>query len=305
MRDNPQLLAVATNEDEMNQDQFGGLVRNILIPVGAFMAAHGLAAGAWDGISGLILAAAMFGWAGFTHEETQDLLLSLVRGAIGAIGGYLVQVGWASSDQVTLYSGFAAMIVPNIWTWFANRFPDLIASGKKASFAVLALLVSPLSLKVAIALTAAGTLSACAAYDSFVSGLPGKLATGIANVNTSLLATNQALAAAAPSVGSLLADIQVADGYFNQIAATGVISPAALKVEAKVMVAVNAIQANPPTSVAAVAAALAAAKTNIQNLSQVPTAAQGPVTVPVVAIPATSVSAAVPATTIVAPVPVS
>lgn len=153
------------------------------------------------------------------------------------------------------------------------------------------------------ALLSAAGLAGCASYDSLVAGLGAKVQTGVANINTSLLATNQALAAAAPSVSSLVASIQTADGYFNTIAATGALGKAAQTAEANTMAVVNAIAANPPSSVASVANALAAALTNVQNLSQVPT--QTALTVPVVAIPATPVSASVKATTVVAPVPTS
>lgn len=114
----------------MNPDQVGGLVRNILIPLAAFAAAHGIAAGTWDGIVGLLVACATFGWAAWGHDATSDMLLSLVRSAIGAVGGFAVQRGWASADSVTLYSGVLLTLVPNIWTWIVHADPNVAAPPK-------------------------------------------------------------------------------------------------------------------------------------------------------------------------------
>lgn len=121
----------------------------------------------------------------------------------------------------------------------------------------------------------------------------------LGTAHTDLLAANTAIAAAAPSVEVAVADAQVALGYFNTIAGTGVLPPASVKVVAKTAAVLTAIANNPPSSLASVVQVIAAAKTNIQNLSTVPAAA--PATVAVVAVPATATTPAIPATTIVVP----
>lgn len=117
------------------------------------------------------------------------------------------------------------------------------------------------------------------------------------SVNGALLAVNTALAQSAPSIASIVADIQVADGYFQQLAPK--LSPAQTNAENKIMAVVNTIAANPPSSVAAAVGALAAAKTNVQNLSTAPSAA--PIAVVVAPVPATPVSPAIPSTTVTVP----
>lgn len=111
----------------MNLDQFMGILRNILIPLGAIAAAHGVAAGTWDGIAGLIVAIAAFSWGVLTHDTTQAMMSSLVRAAIGAVGGVFIQRGWASNDQVTMVVAGTATIVPNVWTWFVHADPDAVS----------------------------------------------------------------------------------------------------------------------------------------------------------------------------------
>lgn len=111
----------------MNSDQLGGLVRNILMPFAAMAAAHGIAAGTYDGIVGALVALAIFGWGILSHSTTQAMLGSVVRSIIGAGGGYFIQRGWATADQVTLYIAVGVSFVPNIWTVFAHAAPTAIA----------------------------------------------------------------------------------------------------------------------------------------------------------------------------------
>lgn len=118
-------------------------------------------------------------------------------------------------------------------------------------------------------------------------------------VQNDLLSINTALIAAAPSVSAVVADIGVAIGYANTLQTAGLLPKSSLPALADATAVVTAIANNPPSSIASVVGALAAAKTNIQNLSTVPAASAA--TISVVAIPATAVSAAVPATTVVVP----
>ena len=148
----------------MNQEQFLGIVRNLLIPLSAFAAAHGIAAGTWDGIVGLIGTGAFFAWAIYQHDATIDILQSFVRSAIGAVGGFMLQKGWISSDQVTLWTAAFLSLVPSIWTWFVHADPSAVPTPPKASLAFLGALAG--SYKIVAAITLMGTLSGCAAIST-------------------------------------------------------------------------------------------------------------------------------------------
>ena len=142
--------------------------------------------------------------------------------------------------------------------------------------------------------------SGCSSTGGFsIAGIGAAVTSGATAVQSTLLQINTSLAAAAPSVQALVAYAQVALGYATQLQAAGLIPKASSTKLAQAAAVVNAIANNPPSSVASVVGALAAAKTNIQNLSAVPAAVA--VTVPVVAIPASPVTAAVPAATVVVP----
>jgi hypothetical protein len=154
--------------------------------------------------------------------------------------------------------------------------------------------------KILMAGGVALSLAGCSATGGLnFSGVGAAISAGASNVQSTLLSINTTLAAAAPSVEALVADAQVALGYANQLQAAGLIPKASSTKLAQAAAVVNAIANNPPSSVASVVGALAAAKTNIQNLSAVPAAVA--VTVPVVAIPASPVTGAVPAATVVVP----
>ena len=153
--------------------------------------------------------------------------------------------------------------------------------------------------KILIVATVAASLAGCASGGTFWSNVSTSVGTAVGNVQSTLLSINTALAASAPSVEAIVADAQVALGYASQLQAAGLIPKASSAKLAQAAAVVNAIANNPPSSIASVVGALAAAKTNIQNLSAVPAAVA--VTVPVVAIPASPVTAAVPAATVVVP----
>lgn len=142
-----------------------------------------------------------------------------------------------------------------------------------------------LALVAAIALPFAG----CATLTADATKAGAAITRVVGGASKSLLAINQALAASAPSVSTLINGLEVADGYFQTIAATGVISKTAISLEQKSMAVVTAIANNPTTSVPAVANALAAALTNVQNLSAIGSTPKA------VAIPATATTSAVPA----------
>lgn len=50
----------------------------------------------------------------------QDQALGAARGLISFGGGYAVGHGWITADQVTLFSGIAAAVIPLVWTYFAH-----------------------------------------------------------------------------------------------------------------------------------------------------------------------------------------
>ena len=153
--------------------------------------------------------------------------------------------------------------------------------------------------KILIVATVAASLAGCASSGPFWATVSTDVGAAVGGVQSTLLSINTALAAAAPSVEAIVADVQVAIGYANQLQAAGLLPKASVAQLAKATAVVNAIANNPPSSIASVVGALAAAKTNVQNLSAVPAAVA--VKVPVVAIPASPVTVAVPATSVVVP----
>lgn len=97
--------------------------------------------------------------------------------------------------------------------------------------------------------------------------LPALQATATAD----LLKANVAIAKASPTVGAFItAHVAQADAYFQQIAATGVLSPTAIAAEQAAVSKLNAYAANTPTTVSGVAQDIASAFTAIQNLTTVP-----------------------------------
>ena len=124
--------------------------------------------------------------------------------------------------------------------------------------------------------------------------------TGIAQgITQDLLSINTAMANAAPSIEAVIADIGIALGYAQTLVSAGLLPSASVKVINTAQGVVNAIVANPPSSIASAIGALAAVKTNIQSVSSVPGAASAIVVM--APIPATSVSAAVPASVVTVP----
>ncbi len=93
-------------------------------------------------------------------------------------------------------------------------------------------------------------------------------------VGADLLSINTQLAKTAPSVAAFVSSkIMVADGYFQQIAATGALSQTVIAEEAAAVTEAKALVAqagSSSTSVSGVASELAQIFTDIQNLSQVP-----------------------------------
>lgn len=88
---------------------------------------------------------------------------------------------------------------------------------------------------------------------------------------SALLKANLALAKEAPTVGAFIQQhVAQADVYFQQIAATGLLSPSAIAAEKAAVSKANAYAANTPTTVSGVAADLATIFSAIQTLSTVP-----------------------------------
>jgi hypothetical protein len=89
--------------------------------------------------------------------------------------------------------------------------------------------------------------------------------------NSDLLAANTAIAKASPTVGAFITKhLAQADGYFQDVAATGVLSAAAIAQEQAAVAKVQSYATNMPTSVAGVAADLAQAFTTVQTMTHVP-----------------------------------
>lgn len=115
----------------------------------------------------------------------------------------------------------------------------------------------------ALAVAFAMSLAGCAA----VTSLETK---AVSAVTGDLLTINTAIAKAEPTVAAFVTNhLVVAEGYFNAIAATGVLSPAVINEEASIVAQIAALNGKLPTSVAGVAALLANAFTDIQNLTTV------------------------------------
>lgn len=118
--------------------------------------------------------------------------------------------------------------------------------------------------KAVIASCLAISLGACAQLQAEWSTLRG-------NAAADLLKVNLAIAKAEPTVNAFIVrHITQADGYFQQIAATGVFSDAIVSQEHAAVAEVKALAGNLPTNVAGVAETLAEAFTRIQTLTTVP-----------------------------------
>jgi uncharacterized membrane protein YeaQ/YmgE (transglycosylase-associated protein family) len=111
----------------MNKDQFMGLLRAVLTCIGGVAVGHGLSQNLWEPLSGFALAAGALGWGVTTHDADLDQFMSVVRGAISAFGGFAIQKGWATSDQVTAWVGVAATLGPMAWTWLVHADPGVAA----------------------------------------------------------------------------------------------------------------------------------------------------------------------------------
>lgn len=108
-------------------------------------------------------------------------------------------------------------------------------------------------------LAAALAFSGCAALNTFA----GK-------ATNDLLAINVAIAKAEPTVAAfIIRHISQADVYFQDVAATGVLSPAVIAKEAAIMTKVRGLNGSLPTSIAGIAQLLAQAFTDIQNLTTI------------------------------------
>lgn len=108
------------------------------------------------------------------------------------------------------------------------------------------------------------SVSACNSIQTDIASIDG-------TAQSALLRTNLALAKAAPTVGAFIDQhISQADGYFQQIVQTGLLSPSAIAAEKAAVAKIKGYAVNTPTTVAGVAADLATVFTTIQTLSTVP-----------------------------------
>lgn len=113
-------------------------------------------------------------------------------------------------------------------------------------------------------LTGAIGLGACAQLQGDIAKING-------TAQADLLKANLAIAKAEPTVAAFIQNHVVqADGYFQQVASKGVLSPAAIAAEKALVAKGNSLAGNLPTSAAGIAATLATIFTGIQNLTTVP-----------------------------------
>jgi hypothetical protein len=106
-----------------NQDQWLGLVRAVLAMFSGYALAHGVNQDTWAAFVGFAGLGVNVVWSIAHHGLTIDLLTSFIRAGIGAAGGYAVQRGWATADNVTAISGVITMFIPTVWTMFVHRDP--------------------------------------------------------------------------------------------------------------------------------------------------------------------------------------
>lgn len=118
-------------------------------------------------------------------------------------------------------------------------------------------------ISVVSAAALAFSVSACNSIQTDIAAIDG-------TAQSALLRANLALAKEAPTVAAFIDQhITQADNYFQQIVKTGLLSPSAIASEKAAVAKVKAYAANTPTTVAGVAADLAAAFTAIQNASTI------------------------------------
>ena len=104
----------------MTLDQLLGIVRSLLIVLAGVAVGHGIGQNVYEAFSGFVVAAVTLGWGVTQHDADLGQFLSVIRGAIAALGGYAVQRGWATADQVTLWTGAAVSLAPAVWSYIAH-----------------------------------------------------------------------------------------------------------------------------------------------------------------------------------------
>lgn len=58
----------------------------------------------------------------------QEQVLGIVRWVITTAGAYAAGKGWLTADQITLLLGVAVAVVPLVWTLFAHKQANLVAT---------------------------------------------------------------------------------------------------------------------------------------------------------------------------------
>ena len=109
----------------MNLDQVLGIVRALMTALGGAAIAHGyVTADVWTLASGAALSIITAGWSWKTHTLVLDQVLGVVRALSGAAGGYLIQRGWVTVDQVAQWSGVAVAIGTAVWSMTTHADPS-------------------------------------------------------------------------------------------------------------------------------------------------------------------------------------
>lgn len=182
--------------------------------------------------------------------------------------------GWAQAfafaadpKNVDLALQFGSMIGMGLTMVFrstaTSQVTSVLPKGMTGAIALPMFFGSAIA-KAVIASCLAISLGACAQLQADWSAFRG-------NAAADLLKVNLAIAKAEPTVNAFIVrHITQADGYFQQIAATGVFSAAVISEEAAAVAEAKALAGSLPTNVAGVAETLAEAFTRIQTLTTVP-----------------------------------
>lgn len=108
----------------MNLDQLLGLTRALMTALGGMLVGHYfITASVWEGLTGAALAAGGLGWGVYQKSLMLDQVASAVRAMMGGLGGYAVQRGWITSDQLTAWIGVGLATVPVVWTYVYHATP--------------------------------------------------------------------------------------------------------------------------------------------------------------------------------------
>ena len=106
----------------MKKEQKLGLIREILMSVGAALVAFGVTKESFDIIPavGAIMALISLVWVFVAKDGSSQIVMSLIRKALSAVGGALVAYGIANPEQNQAIAGFMLPLLSLLFSHFSN-----------------------------------------------------------------------------------------------------------------------------------------------------------------------------------------